>query len=196
MTEHAAAPLDQDSARTALDELFTLARKYNSCEAYLELMRFVGRFRFYSPFNAMLIHAQMPGANFVCTALRWQRDYNREIKIGARPIVILQPMGPILFVFDVSDTAPLPNARPLPIRVEDPFKVRTGKIGGQLALTIDNAKRDGVRVSERADGSQSAGSIQWASKGQYLEFKIAQKPLQRSAQIPLWFELLFGAAHS
>ena len=60
------------------------------------VMRFVGRFRFYSPFNAMLIYTQMPGAHFVCTALRWRRDYHREIKIGARPIVILQPMGPIL----------------------------------------------------------------------------------------------------
>jgi hypothetical protein len=70
MTERAEAPLDQDSARTALDELFALARKYNSSDAYLELMRFVGRVRFYSPFNAMLIYAQMPGAHFVCTALR------------------------------------------------------------------------------------------------------------------------------
>jgi hypothetical protein len=50
-------------------------------------------------------------------------------------------MGPILFVFDVSDTAPLPNARPLPPKVEDPFQVRNGKIGGQFALIIDNAKR-------------------------------------------------------
>jgi hypothetical protein len=54
-------------------------------------------------------------------------------------------------LFDVSDTAPLPNARPLPVRVEDPFQVRSGKIGGQLELTIENAKRDGVRVSERAE---------------------------------------------
>jgi hypothetical protein len=104
MTDRAAATLDPASARTALDGLFALARKYNSSDAYLELMRFVGRFRFYSPFNAILIHAQMPGAHFVCTALRWRRDYHREIKIGARPIVILQPMGPILFVFDASDT--------------------------------------------------------------------------------------------
>ena len=85
--EPATATLDRASARVALDELFALAHKYNSSEAYLELMRFVGRFRFYSPFNAMLIHTQMPGAQFVCTALRWQRDYHREIKIGARPIV-------------------------------------------------------------------------------------------------------------
>src|SRR5258708_21087562 len=63
-------PLDQDSARAALDELFSLAGKYNSSDAYLELMRFVGRFRFYSPFNALLIHTQMPGAQFVCNARR------------------------------------------------------------------------------------------------------------------------------
>src|ERR1700687_5355594 len=196
MTRRAVIPLDQDSARTALDELFTLARKYNSSDAYVELMRFVGRFRFYSPFNAMLIYTQMPGAEFVCTALRWRRDYHREIKIGAQPIVILQPMGPILFVFDVSDTAPLPNARPLPIRVEDPFRVRSGKIGVQLALTIENAKRDGVRVTERADGSQRAGSIQRAAAGQHLEFTIAKNRMPKSTQIPLWFELLLNSSLS
>src|SRR6202158_4064123 len=196
MTELAVVPLDQDSARAALDELFTLARKYNSSDAYLELMRFVGRFRFYSPFNAMLIYTQMPGAQFVCTARRWRKDYRREIKIDARPIVILQPMGPILFVFDVSDTAPLPNTRPLPIRVQDPFHVRSGKIGGQLALTVENAKRDGVRVSERADGSQRAGSIQWAAAGQHLEFTIAKRPAPKSTQVPLWFALLLNSVLS
>jgi hypothetical protein len=190
------APLHEDSARTALDELFTRAGKYNSSDAYLELMRFVGRFRFYSPFNAMLIHAQMPGAHFVCTALKWLRDYHREIKISARPIVILQPMGPILFVFDVSDTAPLPNARPLPIGVENPFQARSGKIGGQLALTIENAKRDGVRVSERAEGSQRAGSIQRAAAGQHLKFTTAERQVPKSTQIPLWFELLLNSSHS
>src|ERR1700676_337384 len=164
-----ATPLDHESAQAALDELFTLAGKYNSSDAYLELMRFVGRFRFYSPFNAMLIHTQMPGAHFVCTARRWRKDFRREIKIGARPIVILQPMGPILFVFDVTDTAPLPNAGPLPVRVKDPFQVRGRKVGGQLGLTIENAKRDGVRVSERAYGSQRAGSIQRAVAGEHLE---------------------------
>jgi hypothetical protein len=156
-------------------------------------MRFVGRFRFYSPFNAMLIYTQMPGAHFVYTAWRWRKDYRREIKVSARPIVILQPMGPILFVFDVSDTTPLPNARPLPSKVVDPFQVRNGRIGGQLGLTIDNAKRDGVRVSERADGSQRAGSIQWAEAGQNIEFAIAKKPLAKSTKVPVWFELILNS---
>src|ERR1700720_4304162 len=196
MTELAVVPLDQDSARTALDELFTLARKYNSSDAYLELMRFIARFRFYSPFNAMLIYTQMPGAHFVCTALRWQRHFHRAIKVGARPIIILQPMGPVLFVFDASDTEPMANAPPLPIGVQDPFQVRSGKIGGQLALTIENAKRDGGRVSERADGSQLAGSIQPAAAGQHLEFITAKTPMPKSTQIPLWFELLLNSRHS
>ncbi|NEU96949.1 hypothetical protein [Bradyrhizobium uaiense] len=192
MTERGVAPLDQDSARTALDELFTLAGKYNSSDAYFELMRFVGRFRFYSPFNAMLIYTQMPGAHFVCTAGRWRKDYRREIKIGARPIVILQPMGPVLFVFDVSDTTPLPTAPSLPPQVEDPFQVRNGQIGGQLMLTIDNAKRDGIRVSERADGSQQAGSIEWAAAGQHLEIP-AKNPSLKSTHVPVWFELLLNS---
>jgi hypothetical protein len=40
------------------------------------LMRFVGRFRFYSPFNALLIYTQMPGARFVCTARRWRKPFD------------------------------------------------------------------------------------------------------------------------
>jgi len=187
------APLDEASARAALDELFTLAGKYNSSGAYFDLMRFVARFRFYSPFNAMLIHTQMPGAHFVCTPRKWCKDYHREIKIGGRPILILQPMGPILFVFDVSDTAPLPNAAPLPLPVEHPFQVRPGGIDGQLTVTIENAMRDGVRVTERPYGSQRAGSIQWSAAGQHLEFTIAAKPLPESTQVPLLFELLLNS---
>jgi hypothetical protein len=85
------------------------------------------------------------------------------------------------------------NARPLPVRVKDPFQVRSGKIGGQLVLTIEDAKCDGVRVSERADGAQRAGSIQRALAGQHLEFTIAKKPMHKSRQIPLWYELLLNS---
>ena len=192
----AVEPLDQDSARAALDELFTIAGKYSSSAAYLELMRFIGRFKFYSPFNATLIHTQMPGAHFVCTARRWRNDYLREIKAGARPIVILRPKGPVLFVFDVSDTAPLQNAPSLPRQVTDPFQVRGGKVGDHLMLTIENAKRDGVRVTERAHGSQSAGSIKKAAAGQHIEFATSRKPPPKLVQVPLLFELLLNSALS
>jgi hypothetical protein len=97
-------PAELKDTQKALDQLFTLTMQYQSSATYQELLSFVGRFRFYSPYNAMLVHVQMPGATFVASASRWLTKYSRRIKTGARPIVILQPKGPVMFVFDVSDT--------------------------------------------------------------------------------------------
>ena len=159
-----AATWEQDSAKRALDELFSQTFQYRTGKAYHELLRFVARFHFYAPFNAMLIHVQMPGAVFVAPPFRWLRDYGRRIRPGARPLVILQPMGPVMFVFDVSDTEPTKDARPLPPEVEKPFEVRKGYVGGELGRVIDNAKRDGLRITLSAQGAQSAGSIQTVAK--------------------------------
>jgi hypothetical protein len=116
-------------------------------------MEFVGRFRLYSPFNAMLIYIQMPGARFVATPRRWMRDFYREIKAGARPIVILQPMGPVLFVFDISDTEQIPGTAAVPEEALNPFAMGRGKVTNELKRTIENAKRDGVRITEVTHGS-------------------------------------------
>src|SRR5215467_3043032 len=111
--ETATAPaLERDADRRALDDLFRLTRQYSSMQSYHELLKFVTRFRFYSPFNAMLVHVQMPGARYVAPPDRWLRDYERRIRPAARPLVLLQPGGPVMFVFDVSDTEPLEGAPP------------------------------------------------------------------------------------
>jgi hypothetical protein len=186
----AAQEWDRDAARRALDDLFENARQFNSSKAYLELMKFVGRFRFYSPFNSMLIYIQMPGARFVATARQWGKRYCRVVRAAARPIVILQPMGPVLFVFDVTDTEPLPGAPPLPRMVEHPFEVRRGKVGSELERTIENAKRDGVRIDQQPHGSQRAGSIEPAQPGRYLERCTEAAPPQ---PVPLRYELLVNS---
>jgi hypothetical protein len=156
-------------------------------------MKFIGNFRSYSPFNAMLVHTQMPGARFVAPAPRWVRQFRRQIKIGARPLVILQPMGPVLFVFDVSDTEALPGAPALPVWVEHPFEVRQGKIDGQLERTIETAKRDGVNISERAYGSQRAGSIQTTGYAGHLSLTGGNKPQGMLQQKQRRYELLLNS---
>ncbi len=191
-----AAEWDRDVARRALDELFRLAGEYRTTEEYRKLLDFVGRFRFYSPYNAMLVHIQMPGAQYVAAPHRWLREYRRRIKPDARPLIILQPMGPILFVYDVSDTEPENDAPPLPPEVLQPFKVRHGQIRGELGQTSENAKRDGVFVAEREGDSQSAGVIQCAQSAKRLAFLVKEKPEPEFIYVPLRYELLLNSKHS
>jgi hypothetical protein len=192
--EAPAAVWERDAAKRALDELFTLTHQYKTCVSYQELLRFVARFQLYSPFNAMLVHVQMPGARFVASPHRWIRDYGRRIKAAARPLVILQPMGPVMFVFDVSDTEPTKDAQPLPPEVEKPFEVRTGSIGGGLERVIDNAKRDGIRITKSQEGSQSAGSIRNVAKdargSQRFQTGVDEYRNPIFADIPVRYDML------
>lgn len=187
---------EQDAAKRALDELFTLTFQYKSIKAYHELLQFVSRFRFYSPFNAMLVHVQMPGSKFVAPPHRWLRDYKRRIKPGARPLVILQPMGPVMFVFDVSDTAPMEDAPPLPSEVENPFEGRKGHVGDGLELIIENSKRDSLRITKSHEGSQSAGSICQVAEGvkgtQKYQSGVDKDRKPNFVQIPIRYELLIN----
>jgi hypothetical protein len=191
-----AADWDKDVARRAIDELFVLARQYNSSQAYWDLMRFVARFRMYSPFNAMLVYTQMPGATYVAPPHRWQRDYGRRIKPNARPLVILQPMGPVMFVFDVSDTDPEDGAPPLPREIEHPFEVRAGRVGSELQRTTDNAKRDGVDVSGRNAGANDAGEIREAGSDKPLEVLVKTHPKPEFIQVPLRYNVLLNSSHT
>lgn len=164
---------EADDTKRALDQLFNYARHYRSSASFRDLMDFMCRFHFYSPYNAMLLSVQMPGARFVATAQRWLRDYDRVLKPDARPLVILRPMGPVMFVFDVSDTEPVRPDRQglfsgsgpqwekhwIPPEVEKPFEACGGAVERALEHTVENAKRDGIRITRRKEGAQSAGSI-------------------------------------
>jgi hypothetical protein len=187
---------DEDVTRRALDELFSLTRQYKSTRAYHELLEFITRFRFYAPYNAMLIHVQMPGATFVCPPHRWRENYQHRIKFGARPLVILQPMGPVMFVFDVSDTEPIDGAPPLPREVTSPFEPRGAKVGNHLDQTIENAKRDGVRIGPRQAGSQSAGVICVANASGYLDVITRLKPQRESVKVAVKYEILLNSDQS
>jgi hypothetical protein len=182
--------LDRGKSVKALDELYLHARQYNRSEQYLDLMRFVGRFRFYAPFNAMLVHFQLPGATFVAPPSRWAREYGHRIKPDARPLVILQPRGPVMFVFDAGDTEPEDGAPPLPKAVTAPFEVQRGEVGRELELTCENACRDGVAVYFRQAGSQSAGLVR-TSERRFLSLRPNRAGVEPRVEVR--YELLINA---
>ena len=189
-----ASEWDRDAARRSLDELFTLTHSYRSSEAYSQLLSFIARFRFYSPYNAMLVHIQMPGATYVAPPQRWRDRFRRLIRPGARPLVILKPMGPVMFVFDVSDTDGLPNSPPLPKDVLSPFEILHGQVADQLERTIENSRRDGVEIFEQQAGSQSAGLIRTALRKGTLWYRLGKD--SKPVEVPLRYEMLVNGAHT
>jgi len=117
---------DLDADTGALDELFRMSARWRGCREFLELLEFVARFPAYSPFNGFLIYLQNPDATHVATGRTWSRKYRRQLKPGARPILILAPMSPVLFVFDLKDTEgyPITEGALRPIETRDRLSSR------------------------------------------------------------------------
>jgi len=185
-----------DDAVRVLDELVHDARMYRSGRAFRELLEFAGRFRFYSPFNAMLVRAQLQGATFVAPARRWRERYGRAVRPEARPIVILRPRGPVMVVFDVSDTTPVQGeALPLPPEVVRPFEIsRLPDIEAITARTERNALRDGVRVTRARAGSQQAGRIETVS-GPPLQLTVRRGNTTEAVRVPQRYVACLNADH-
>jgi hypothetical protein len=104
-------------------------------------------------------------------------------------------MGPVMFVFDASDTEPMPGAPPLPREVVSPFEVRGGKIGNHLVNTIESAKRDGILTNFRDAGTQSAGEIQERT-GRSQDVVMRSRPTLQSQKVPVQYEVLLNSRHS
>lgn len=152
----------------ALNELIHMAGQYRKRSEYADLLQFLVRFRHYSAYNAMLIRTQKPGAKYVAPARRWMELYKRRVKPGAQAIVILQPRGPVMFVFDVSDTEEMQGAPKLPKEIEQPFEVQGSFDKTLLAQVSSSAVRDGVEVLRVPLGSQLGGQIETVFEDSFL----------------------------
>lgn len=111
---------EREEAKSAVNELIESALAYHTPERLQELMEFASRMPRYAPYNAMLLHIQHSKARYIASAAEWA-EMGLKVRPGARPLVVLQIMGPVRFVFDVADT--YGNALPEAVRnaIENPF---------------------------------------------------------------------------
>lgn len=186
-----------EQARQSIDDLVRGAQRYRTSEQYRALLRFVGSFRRYAPYNVVLVDVQRPGSTYVLTAARWREAYGRAVRADAQPLVVLQPRGPVMFVYDVSDTEPLEGARPLPPEVTDPFAVAVGSeadVRARLERLEDNLVGLGIRVSTGRLGSQQAGSARTASGRTLRRERRARGGRQQTVveQVPLRYEVVLA----
>jgi hypothetical protein len=150
---------DLEQAYGALDELFLLARHYRNSGKFKDLLSFVASFRQYSAFNAMMVHIQMPGARYVLPAKRWLKQFGRRPTIDAQPLIMLQPMSPIMFGFDVSQT----EGKDLPLGFADPFQPSGYLTKGIYEMLINNTNRLGISIKSKSLGSTFGGYVRNAN---------------------------------
>lgn len=86
----------------AIDRLFHEALEHDGPSAFDNFLEFARRLSNLSVYNAMLVKVQRPGATAVATDRKWM-SMGGHVRPRAIPIVILQPFGPVAFVYDYSD---------------------------------------------------------------------------------------------
>lgn len=151
----------------ALDELFTQSAKYQKSAEFLELLKFINRFRNLSPFNAFLIHMQDSGASIVLTPSKW-KEYGRRVKPLSRPFIILQPFGPVAFVYNISDTEQIKDGEDsVPATLLNPFKT-LGQLGPKVFQTTwENANKDDITYAEESMQMGGAGYATFQESGKF-----------------------------
>jgi len=135
---------DLEGAFNPVDDVFAALARFSTGDGFMELLQFIARFPNYSTFNGWLLFLQNSSATYVATARTWAQKHNRQPKGNAKPLVILAPMAPILFLFDIQDT----EGAPLPSSLLQPREVDDQQLGKFYATTRHNAAVHSIAVYE------------------------------------------------
>ncbi len=142
------------ASESTLDELFARSSAYLSTDKFVELIQFTSKLREYSPYNNMLVYLQRPDATHWATASHWRKKFNRKVKDDARPLIMLQPMGPVMLAYDVTDT----EGPQLPALLADLFAVEGSFNFESFDRTIENCTSAGIVIKYRKLGAHHAGT--------------------------------------
>jgi hypothetical protein len=168
---------EEEAARSLLNQLFRDSLLYQTSEEFYELLRFIRRLRGFAPFNAMLLQVQKPGLQYAASRYDWKRRFNRHVKDGARPLVILWPFSPVAFVYDVVDT----EGDALPIEATDPFRAFGDLKTDDILCFGHLLGRSGIQLRTIEFGAGLAGNVQRSEQeGLEVEFRSKEKKVKSS----------------
>lgn len=175
----------EESARALLTELIEESRLYRKSEEFQGLLTFVTKLRNVAPFNAMLLHIQRPGIQYVASRYDWLHRFGRKPKEGARPLLILYPFGPVAFVYDLADT----EGNPLPDIVLNPFPADGRMEEERLAGFLKRLARRDIEVVQVKSGDGLAGRIE------AQRFFSPPDPGQAGVKVEIFYKVTLNGNH-
>ena len=176
----------ESELKLKVDELFHSIGKYRKSSDFRELINFCCKFHYLSPYNAMLVQIQRPGARLVLTAGKWQSRYNIGVKQNANPLMILIPFGPVDFVFDLDDTEGDSKGL-IPDSVLQPFKTK-GKVSSKIIdCLLKNLTFYGIRLEFVEFGSQQQARIERLKATSTNKTSICHKKTFVDIELPEYY---------
>jgi hypothetical protein len=148
--------MDDINGRSLLTQLLDDSRLYKKGKNFKELLDFVNSLSNFAPFNVFLLHIQKPGLMFAASEHDWKNRFNRTIKEGARPLLILWPFAPVALVYDVKDT----EGDDLPVDVAQAFRATGGMTKERIQGFINKLIKLGIDTKLIEYGDGLAGHIQ------------------------------------
>lgn len=183
-------------AKRSLLYMADVALRYGRLRDVDTLVSCIVQLRRYKPYNALLILLQRPAATFVLPADDWAEKYGYRVRPEEQPLVLLQPHGPVMFLFDRSQVEAGPQARPLPYHLQNPFGMADWpEAPAALRSIISNTQQDGVRVTEKGLGLPYAGYITAAQRGGSQEVTVRRTPPQ-IRDVPVKVDILLNNAYT
>jgi hypothetical protein len=147
---------DDKNERSLLTQLLDDSKLYKNGKNFKELLEFVNKLSNFAPFNTFLLHLQKPGLSFAASKNDWHNKFNRTIKEGARPLLILWPFAPVALVYDIDDT----EGEKLPDDVAAVFRATGTMTAKDIRLFIDRLLKFGIDTKLIEYGDANAGHIQ------------------------------------
>ena len=145
-----------EKVASTVDTLLRASSVYRSSRDFADLIAFMGKFKQYSPYNNMLVRLQQPHCQFFATAKDWERRHGRRLRDGARPLIILAPMSPVLLVYEAAET----EGRPLPAHLEAFAQPLPGSWEGKWQANLEeNARRHRLHIGLRTLPKTNGGYV-------------------------------------
>jgi hypothetical protein len=156
-------------------ELFDRIYREGLYNDFVDFAIFMQMTKRYSFFNSALILLQRPGALYIESEDVWEKQYERHVLPEATPIVVMQPFGPINFVYDFSDT----YGDKVPKRMRDSFALPQSDplIAEMLPDLIRIVNQLGIYYGEKDYGSRQGGQVE------YLEGEMKVKVYEDKKEI-------------
>lgn len=154
---------------SSVDSLLAKSRLYKNSAAFREMVRFMGAFKEYAPYNNMLVRLQNPSCSYYATEKDWGARFQRTLKEEARPMLILAPRHPVLLVYDLDQT----EGPPLPERLQAFARFQGEWKPNWLTQLIANAEgRERVEIRVIELSSTQAGYAAFAPREQEWKRRI------------------------